>query len=128
MCIIQKRTKDNSLTVFNPVEGLNMDDMKSDRMIDVQLQRKLLADMEDLKREPAQNFPRTLRTKDDMDNNFTDYVKDDNPYESDLYFLESAVKDAEFYIGYAKNRITMPAKDIPKPLRKRIKKLGIDLK
>ncbi len=87
MCIIQKRTKDNSLTVFNPVEGLN------------------------------------------MDNNFKDYVKDESQLEDDLYHLKNAVKDAEFYVNIVENNLNwrISTKDIPKPLRKRIKKLGIDL-
>ncbi|MCP5005527.1 MAG: hypothetical protein GY941_16550 [Planctomycetes bacterium] len=63
-----------------------------------------------------------------MDNNFKDYVKEDDQFASELYFLDNAVRDAEFYVSYAKTRITMPVESIPKPLRKRIKKLGIDLK
>ncbi|MCP5097602.1 MAG: hypothetical protein GY943_18805 [Chloroflexi bacterium] len=64
-----------------------------------------------------------------MDNNFKDYVKDESPHADDLYFLENAVKDAELYANLVENNFKnrIPTKSIPKPLRKRIKKLGIDL-
>ncbi len=84
--MIQNRTKDNSLTVFNPVEGLN------------------------------------------MGNNFKDYVKDRMDESDALHLLEMNVDYALSNIDHVKDCITMPTKSIPKPLRKRIKKLGIDLK
>ncbi len=65
-----------------------------------------------------------------MDNNFKDYAKDESQLEDDLYFLENAVRDAEFYANLVRNHFINRDRrplDIPKPLRKRIKKLGIDL-
>ncbi len=65
-----------------------------------------------------------------MANNFKDYVKDEDQLLDDLYFLENAVDDAEFYAHLVENNLNyrISTKSIPKPLRKRIKKLGIDLK
>ncbi len=66
-----------------------------------------------------------------MDNNFKDYVKEDDPLADNLYFLDFAVEDAEFYVHLVENNLKKnrtPVESIPKPLQKRIKKLGIDLK
>ncbi len=113
MCIIQKRTKDNSLTVFNPVE-------KVPETLRQTVDRIRATDI-DWPADPIGEI---------MDNTFKDYVKDESPHADDLYFLENAVKDAEFYVNLVENNFKnrIPAKSIPKPLRKRIKKLGIDLK
>ncbi len=64
-----------------------------------------------------------------MDSTFKDYVKDESPHADDLYYLLLAVRDAEFYANLVENNFKnrIPVKSIPKPLRKRIKKLGIDL-
>ncbi len=58
-----------------------------------------------------------------------DYLEDESPYADKLYHLKNAVRDAEFYVNIVRNNFSLriPTKDIPKPLRKRIKKLGIDL-